>query len=54
MISPQKPKRYWNKERCKEEASKYNRRVDFQKESGSAYGVALRNGWLDEFFPKNK
>jgi predicted GIY-YIG superfamily endonuclease len=39
---------YWNKERCSEEALKYKSRKEFQKKSGSAFGSAVRNKWLDE------
>ena len=31
-----------------EESKKYSSRGAFQKGSGSAYGIALNNGWLDE------
>lgn len=42
-------KGHWlNKENCREEAIKYSQRTDFMRNSGSAYGSALRNGWLDE------
>lgn len=41
-------KNHWTKENCAKEASKYNRRVDFQKNSPGAYTMAHRNDWLDE------
>jgi len=41
----------WNKERCFEEARKYHSRGEFRKCNGSAYQIARRNKWLDEFFP---
>ena len=44
----QKPRGYWTKERCREEALKYDRKVDFQKNSSAAYHKAHRSGWLDE------
>lgn len=48
-----KPNGYWNDYyRCKDEASKFSRRVDFLRQSNSAYNAARRNGWLDDFFPK--
>ena len=43
-----RPKGYWTLERCKVEALKYERRIDFQKGSESAYIAAHKNGWLDE------
>ncbi len=39
---------YWTKERCKDESIKYKSRYSFQKNSGSAYSSAFKNGWLDE------
>lgn len=39
---------YWTKARCAEEALKYHKRVDFSRGSGSAYGAASKNGWLDD------
>ena len=49
-----KPSGYWNKQTCLEEAQKYNSRNEFVKGCESAYKVALKNGWLDIFFPKTK
>lgn len=44
-----KPRGYWNdKERCLEEARKYNGRYAFQLKSSAAYQSCLRNGWLDD------
>jgi putative NADPH-quinone reductase len=48
MVELQKPSGHWTKERCQEEALKYNSRSEFQKNSGTAYGVSRRNVWLDE------
>jgi hypothetical protein len=42
------PKGYWTKILCLDDASKYSRPSDWKKNSGSAYSVALRNGWLAE------
>lgn len=47
MIQLVKPNGYWTFERCKEEALKYNTRVEFQKKSSSAYGTAYKNKWLN-------
>jgi len=46
--SKQKPKNYWTKERCREEALKHNGRREWYKNSSSSYFVARKNGWLDE------
>lgn len=43
-----KPKNYWTKEKCQEEALKYNCRLDFQHKSKSSYHKALNEKWLDE------
>jgi len=47
MIPTSKPKNYWTKERCQEEALKYNNRMEF-KNNNSAYSAASRKGWLSE------
>ena len=49
-----KPDGYWTKKMCADAASKCNSRTIFQKNYGGAYNVSRDNGWLDEFFPKNK
>lgn len=43
-----KPSNYWTKERVFEEARKYQTKSEFKKGCGSAYQVALENGWLKE------
>jgi predicted GIY-YIG superfamily endonuclease len=45
-------KNYWTKEKCKEEALKYNSRGEFSIKSAYSYKVSRVNKWLDEFFPK--
>lgn len=44
----QKPNNYWTKERVLEESKKYKTRGEFHDKSGTAYGKARTNGWLDE------
>jgi predicted GIY-YIG superfamily endonuclease len=39
---------YWTKERCHEEALKFNSRGDFQKKSRSAYLTSYKKGWLND------
>jgi hypothetical protein len=39
---------FWTRERCQEEALKYNNISDFKKFSISSYNVSLKNYWLDE------
>jgi len=43
-----KPNNYWTKEKCKEEALKYETRNEFQRNSRSAYTASRRNFWIDE------
>ena len=43
-----KPKGYWTKERCHEEALKYKSRKEFKIKSGGAYDAAKKNKWLNE------
>ena len=43
-----KPADYWNYERCKYEALKYESRSEFMIINNSAYRSSIKNGWLDE------
>ena len=47
MRRPAPSNYYWTKERCKEEAAKYETLKDFRKNS-YAYNAALKNGWVAE------
>lgn len=47
MESKRKPKGYWTKERCHEEALKYNNKIDFQKNDSSAVSAMYRHKWVD-------
>ena len=42
----------WTYEKCKEEAKKYKNRSEFKMKNGSAYNAALKQHWLNTFFPK--
>jgi predicted GIY-YIG superfamily endonuclease len=42
-----KPKGYWTKDKCQEEALKYKTRIDFKKKS-PAYSQVVKNKWLYE------
>jgi hypothetical protein len=53
MIPLIKKNGYWNWETCSEEALKYETRYAFAKGARGAYGVCLKNDWVDELFPKN-
>ena len=43
-----KPQNYWTKEKCHEEALKYEYKKDFKNFSGSAYSKSHINNWIDE------
>lgn len=46
MKEIKKPNGFWNLEMCLNEAKKYSSYIEFQSNSSSAYGAALKNGWL--------
>jgi hypothetical protein len=43
-----KPKGYWTKELCIEEAKKYKSRTEWSKKSNRSYNAARKNDWMDE------
>lgn len=44
-----KPNGYWTRERCFDEAMKYQSRKEFQNSGTTAYHVARVHGWLDDY-----
>lgn len=40
---------YWNKEHCFEEAMKYKKLYEFERNSTGAYAAALENDWLKDY-----
>lgn len=48
MNQHRKPNGYWTKEKCTEEALKYDIKIDFKINSPGAYSVSKKNGWLDQ------
>ena len=48
MAKNYKPKGYWTKARCAEEALKYDTLTAFRKGASTAYQAAHRNKWLDD------
>ena len=44
-----KPNGYWTYETCYEESKKYSTRTEFCKGCGSAYNVACKNGWINDY-----
>ncbi|HSG30473.1 MAG TPA: hypothetical protein VLB82_02900, partial [Thermodesulfobacteriota bacterium] len=47
-MSKRKPAGYWTKERCKKAALECKHKGEFSKTYSSAYGSALRNGWMND------
>ena len=41
---------YWTKERCQEEALKYNSIYEFEKGSPGAYSAVRKNGWRNDIY----
>jgi len=54
MVRPITWNKKWTFESTKVEASKYNSRTEFKTKSSGAYDAALKNSWLDIFFPKKQ
>lgn len=48
--SKNNPSGYWTYERCHKEAKKYKVKEHFAKGSPGAYGAAIRNKWLNDWF----
>lgn len=45
---------YWNNyELCKTESRKFKYRKELHKNNWAAYNYANKNGWLEDFYPKN-
>lgn len=43
------PPNYWTYENCKKEALKFKSKVDFRKNSPSAYSASLQKGYINDF-----
>ena len=48
MIKIRNEKNYWTKEKCHEEALKYNTRYEFRKMSCSSYGISITKKWMND------
>jgi hypothetical protein len=48
MLKIRFEKGYWNLDKVREEALKFNSKVEFKDKSVNAYYSATRNGWLDD------
>ena len=44
-----KPSGYWTKERCKEEALKYNTKQDLRNNNNAVYQKIYNKKWIDLF-----
>lgn len=49
LIKIKKENGYWNYERCYEEAKKYKTKSAYKRGNISAYDVALKNKWFDDY-----
>ena len=47
MIEIKKPNGYWTKEKCQEEALKYDNTKNFKENSKTAYKTMCSNGWYE-------
>ena len=48
MPLKKKPRNYWTKELCIEEALKYNTKKEWSKNSSSSHSVAIKSEWYEE------
>ena len=48
MIEFRKPKGYWTFEKCKEDALKFNTRLEFKNNSQTTWLICRKNNWLDD------
>lgn len=48
MIEIIKPSGYWTKERCHEEALKYNTKNEFSLGCSAAFSIAYKNKWIED------
>lgn len=46
--NPPKPRNFWTKERCREEALKYSTKKEFRAYSSSVYSKCKKHKWIDE------
>ena len=44
-----RPNGYWTRQRCENEARKYNSKKDFKEGNPAAHAAAFKHGWLNEF-----
>ena len=53
MISSQKPKNYWTKEKCFEITKRYKNKNELRKNEQVVYEKMLKKNWLYEIYSKN-
>lgn len=54
MTSSQKPRGYWTYENCMFEAKRWKNRCQFEGGANGGWSASVKNGWIDEFFPKKR
>lgn len=52
MQAGRKPNGYYTKKVCRTLMLECNSRMDFKSKYSTAYAVSVKNGWIDDFFPK--
>lgn len=50
FMTTKRPNGYWDYDNCFKEAKKYKTRGEFRKFGKRAYNVALKNGWISDWF----
>jgi hypothetical protein len=48
LIQNNKPKGYWTKEKCQEEALKYQTRIEFFKNNSGVFNKCVKKNWLND------
>ena len=49
LTTPGNIPNFWTKEKCFEEAKKYNTKIEFHDSAQGAWNASKRNGWLEEY-----
>lgn len=49
LTTPGNIPNFWTKEKCFEEAKKYNTKIEFHDSARGAWSASKRNGWIEEY-----
>ena len=49
LTTPGNIPNFWTKEKCFEEAKKYNTKIEFHDSAQGAWNASKRNGWIEEY-----